>query len=199
MHRFGRGIERAAAGFVLALASANGKIASMPSPMNFSTWPPRERSEAVSVSNTSSSSSMTARPGCRVGDRGEAADIGVPQHGADAFDRAALDRSGMNAPSGIAAEIGLEQAGGDRVAGMRHHRERHGRQDGLQQRKVVLAKAPRPVGRERIADAGAARRVALRAEADDLGEIVGGRRPQRVLRARGKSSCASGRQPPAQM
>ena len=49
---------------------------------------------------------MTTSPACRVGDRREAADIGVPQHGADTLDRAALHRPGMNAPAGVAAEIG---------------------------------------------------------------------------------------------
>ena len=38
----------------------------------------------------------------RVGDRGKAADIGVAQHGADALDRTALDRTGMHPPPGIA-------------------------------------------------------------------------------------------------
>ena len=65
-------------------------------------------------------------PRGRVGDRREGADIGKPQDRADFLDRAALDGPGMNPPPGIGAEIGFEQAGGDGVAGMRHHRQRDG-------------------------------------------------------------------------
>ena len=50
-----------------------------------------------------------------IGDRGETADIGIPQHRADAFNRAALDCSRMHAPSRIVTKIGGQQAGGDAV------------------------------------------------------------------------------------
>ena len=59
----------------------------------------------------------------RVGDGRKGADIGIPQHRTDAFDRAALDRSGMNSPAGVGAQISGEEARGDCVAGMRHHRQ----------------------------------------------------------------------------
>ena len=59
------------------------------------------------------------------------------------------------------------------MAGMCHHREGHGRQHGPQQYDLIVVEAPRPVGRERIADAGAVRRVPVRTEADDLREIIG--------------------------
>jgi len=38
----------------------------------------------------------------------------------------------MDPPPGIAAEIGFEEARGDRVAGMCHHRKGQGRQYGPQ-------------------------------------------------------------------
>jgi len=62
VHRFSRRVERFAADLFPDHVFER-KIASMPSPRNLSTWPPRGRSEAVSVSNTSSSISMTAGPG----------------------------------------------------------------------------------------------------------------------------------------
>jgi hypothetical protein len=80
----------------------------------------------------------------------------------------------MNAPAGVAAQIGAQETGGDRMAGMCHHREGHRGQHGPQQYEVIVAKAPRPVGRERIADAGAMGRVSVFPETDDLREIIGG-------------------------
>jgi len=38
----------------------------------------------------------------------------------------------MNALAGVAAQIGAEETGGDRVAGICHQREGHGRQHGPQ-------------------------------------------------------------------
>jgi hypothetical protein len=75
----------------------------------------------------------------------------------------------MNTPAGIAAQVGSQETGGNRAAGMCHHRERYG----PQQYEVIVAEAPRQVGRKRIADAGAMGRVSARTEADDLGEVVG--------------------------
>ncbi len=91
---------------------------------------------------------MTTAPGRRVGNRRKGADIGIPQDGTDALDRAALDRSGMNAPAGVVAQIGSEKARSDRVAGMRHHRQRDDRQHRLQQHEIVVVEAA-PAGRSR--------------------------------------------------
>ena len=60
------------------------------------------------------------------------------------------------------------------MAGMGHHRQGDDRQHSFQQHQVVVREALRPVGREGVADARSARRVAIRAKADDLGEIIGG-------------------------
>ena len=59
--RLRSGIERFTADPLAALVPER-KVASMPSPINFSTWPPRRRSDAVRVSNTSFSSSTTGPP-----------------------------------------------------------------------------------------------------------------------------------------
>ena len=80
----------------------------------------------------------------------------------------------MNAASSIAAKIGFEETGGDGVAGMCHHCKRGDRQHGPQQHEIIVAESLGPGGREGIADPGSARRVSIRAKADDLGEIVGG-------------------------
>ena len=72
------------------------------------------------------------QPRTAVGELCEPPHVGEPQHGADALDRAALDRSGMDPPPGIPAEIGFEEPRSDRVAGMRHHRQGQGRQYRLQ-------------------------------------------------------------------
>ena len=59
------------------------------------------------------------------------------------------------------------------MATMCLHREGHDRQHGLQQCEVIVAEARRPVGRKRIADAGAVGGIPVRTEADDLREIIG--------------------------
>src|SRR5262249_48496155 len=54
-----------------------------------------------------------------VGDRREAANVGIPQHRAYPIYGAALDRTGVHAPSCVFAEIGGEQASSNPVAGIR--------------------------------------------------------------------------------
>jgi len=44
-----------------------------------------------------------------VANRGKAADIGIPNDRAELLDGTALDRAGMDAPSGVLAEIGRQQ------------------------------------------------------------------------------------------
>jgi len=80
----------------------------------------------------------------------------------------------VHAPSCIFAEIGGEQTSSNPVAGIRHDRERDNRQYRLQQHQIVFAKALPPIGREGIADPGAARHFPSIAEADEPGEIIGG-------------------------
>jgi hypothetical protein len=86
----------------------------------------------------------------------------------------------MNALPGIAAEIGFQQTGGDRVPGMRHHGEGEDRQYSLQQDEFIVSEAFRPVDGKGIADTGSARGIAIRTKANDLREIIGrtgGREP----------------------
>ena len=67
---------------------------------------------------------------------------------------------------------GRQEAGGDRVTGTRHHRERQRGQHCLQQSEIIFLEPSRPIGREGIGNPGAVRKVALRAEAEDLREII---------------------------
>ena len=60
------------------------------------------------------------------------------------------------------------------MTAMGHHREGQRRQHGAQQNQIIVTETARQIGRKRIADAGAVRRVAAGTEANDLGEIVGG-------------------------
>ncbi len=83
-----------------------------------------------------------------VGDRREAAEVGIPEDRVNAVERTARHRALMHAPAGIGAEIGREQTGGNAMAGIGHHGQRHRRQYRLQQRQIVLGKA-RPSGRSR--------------------------------------------------
>ncbi len=105
-------------------------------------------------------------PGMGVARRREAADVGVPEHGVDALDRAALDGAGVHALAGLLAEIGLQQGRGDDVAGIRLYRQRQARQRRLQQRHVVVRETAAPVGGEGINDSGPMRAVAVLAEAE---------------------------------
>src|SRR6516225_6326572 len=57
---------------------------------------------------------------------------------------------------------------------MRHHRQRDDGQHRLQQHEVIVVETVRSVSGEGIADSGSARRIVGIAEADDLGEIIGG-------------------------
>jgi hypothetical protein len=59
----------------------------------------------------------------------------------NAFDRPTFNHTGMNTTAGIVAEIGGEQASGNRVLGIRHNRKCYRRQHSLDQAKIVLAKA----------------------------------------------------------
>jgi hypothetical protein len=59
-------------------------------------------------------------------------DVGIPQHRAYPFYRAAFDRAGVYPPSRIFSKIGGEQASSNPVAGIRCDRERDDRQYGLQ-------------------------------------------------------------------
>ena len=62
-------------------------------------------------------------PRRRIGEWSEAADIGIPQDGLNTFDRPTFNHTGMNTTAGVVAEVGGEQAGGNRVLGIRHNRK----------------------------------------------------------------------------
>jgi hypothetical protein len=151
------------------------KVASMPLPMNLSTWPPRDRSAAVSVSKTPLSISTMTGPGAAsevVGGRREAANVGVPQHGAEAADGAALDSAGMDPPSRILAEIRSQQPRGDDVPGIRFHRQRQRRQRRLQKRLVIVGETADPIGDEGVDDPAPVGAVPVFPESEELREIV---------------------------
>ena len=78
----------------------------------------------------------------------------------------------MDAPSGVLAEIGREQPRGDDVAGVRLHRERQRGQGRLHERRIVVAEAALPIGREGIDNARSLRAVAVLAEGKDLSDVI---------------------------
>ena len=115
---------------------------------------------------------------------GEAADVGVPEHGADGLDRTALDGAVMDAPAGVFAEIGAEQSGSDEMAGMALDRQRQRRQRRQQQRHVVVGEAAVLIGGEGIDDAGAMRAVAVFAKSVESAEIIGAAVAEKLLEHR---------------
>src|SRR6516225_11263732 len=78
----------------------------------------------------------------------------------------------MNTTAGIVAEIGGEQASGNRVLGIRHNRKCYRRQHSLDQAKIVLAKALWVIGREREADPAVREGLRHHANRDQFGDIV---------------------------
>src|SRR6202043_3003104 len=68
-----------------------------------------------------------------------------------------------------------------------------------QQGDVIFAETFKAVGRKRIGDAGSARGVALRSEADDLGEIVGAASPGELFEQRKIEERLGSAQMPAQV
>src|SRR6516162_8040259 len=82
----------------------------------------------------------------------------------------------MNTATGIATEISGEEAGGNRVLGIRHNRKGYRGQHCLDQAEIVLAKAIWAIGREREADPAVGERLGHHADRDQLGDII--RRPR---------------------
>jgi len=69
----------------------------------------------------------------------------------------------MNSTAGIVAEIGGEQASGNRVLDIRHNRKCYRRQHGLDQAEIVLAKALWVIGRKREANPAVRERLCYHA------------------------------------
>src|SRR5262245_19785804 len=82
---------------------------------------------------------------------------------------------------------------------MCHHREGNRRQYRPQQDQIIVAESARTVGRERIADAGAVRGVPVRAELDDLREIVGSAGGGELLENRKIERCLGSSKTPTQV
>src|SRR5215472_2242138 len=78
----------------------------------------------------------------------------------------------MNKTAGIVAEIGGEQAGGNRVLGIRNNRKCYRGQHRLDQAEIVLAKALWAIGREREADPAVRERLGHHANRDQFGDII---------------------------
>src|SRR5215471_5623443 len=78
----------------------------------------------------------------------------------------------MNTATSIVAEISGEQAGGDRVLGIRHNRKGYRGQHRLDQAEIVLAKALWVIGREREADPAVREGLCHHANRDQFGDIV---------------------------
>src|SRR5262245_57590125 len=87
----------------------------------------------------------------------------------------------MNATADIVAEIGTEQAGGNRVLGIRNNRKCYRRQHGLDQAEIVLAKALWAIGRKREADPAVRERLGHHANRDQFGDIVSRPRVRQLL------------------
>ena len=90
-------------------SAASGKIASSPSPMNFSTSPPcceDRRHLAVEIA-VEQIDQLLRRQSLR--QRREAAHVREPDDGADFLDEAAPDFAHEDALAGLAADIGVEQ------------------------------------------------------------------------------------------
>src|SRR6516225_9987449 len=78
----------------------------------------------------------------------------------------------MNTATGIATEISGEEAGGNRVLGIRHNRKGYRGQHCLDQAEIVLAKALWVIGRERETDPAVGERFGHHADGDQIGDIV---------------------------
>src|SRR5215472_9147510 len=78
----------------------------------------------------------------------------------------------MNTATSIVAEISGEQAGGNRVLGIRHDRKGYRGQHRLDQAEIVLAKALWVIGREREADPAVREGLCHHANGDQFGDVV---------------------------
>src|SRR5439155_27133007 len=64
---------------------------------------------------------------------------------------------------------------------------------------VIVTEATRQVGRKRIADAGAVRRIPVRTEADDLREIIGSARGGKIFENGKIEQCLGSGETPTQV
>ena len=87
----------------------------------------------------------------------------------------------MNTATSIATEISGEQAGGNRVLGIRNNRKCNRGQHGLDQAEIVLAKAIWAIGRERKADPAVWKRLGHHANRDQFGDIISRPRVRQLL------------------
>ena len=82
---------------------------------------------------------------------------------------------------------------------MCHHREGDRGQYRPQQDQIIVAESAGTVGRERIADAGAVGGVPVRAELDDLREIIGSASGGELLENRKIELCLGSSETPTQV
>ncbi len=109
-----------------------------------------------------------------IADAGETSYVGVPDHGAQALDRAARDRARVDARAGVLTEIGSEKSRCDNMACMGLHCQRQRRQRRPQHREIILVEAASTIAHERIDDAAPLRAIAPMAFAvnEKIGDIV---------------------------
>jgi len=81
----------------------------------------------------------------RIGNRGEAANVGIPEHCPNSFHRPALDGAGMDAAASVTAEIGLQQSRCNDIASVGLQGERES--PGSDACKSLRSSSPNPPGR----------------------------------------------------
>src|SRR5271155_2431899 len=151
----------------LSSTSSNDIVASIASPMNLRTWPPRGRQHLKGL--VQHLDDLRARG--HVADPREASQIRVPQHRVETVDSSALDRAGVNARARVVPKIGPQKSGGDVMAGVSLHRERQFRQGRVQEFDFRIMEAAGTIGREGIENTSPVRGVGVLAEPEAEAEI----------------------------
>jgi len=116
---------------------------------------------------------MISSGGCLIGDRGIAAQVGEPEHGADLVGDATRDPAAQDTLAGIATEIDIDQGAGDAGERRRFDRERQRRHQAAKGDKILLGEALGTPRRPGGIDAIHAADGAVAVEAVDEGDIVG--------------------------
>ena len=124
---------------------AIGKIASMPSPMNFRISPPALGDGAAHDGEIVVEQGDDGVARQAVGGAGEAAQVAVPDHRLDGLAVAALDLARQDALAGGAADIGVEQVDRGVAQRMRLDDTREGELQLEHAVEVVCREAARPV------------------------------------------------------
>src|SRR5262249_57099133 len=100
--------------------------------------------------------------------------------------------------AGGRAECGSKWPRGERVRSIGHQRKEDGGQTGGQQYQMIVAESAGTISCERIAYPCAVRRIPVRAESDDLREIVGSAGGGELFENRKIESCLGSCETPPQ-